>query len=846
MKNILKRSMMLLVMLMVLLPLLSNSVVASAATSLSLSKMTLVGEGATSTLTVKNVDTKKVKRMTWYTQNAKVAIVDAKTGFVTAVGKGTTNIKVKITYKNGKVERPKSRVTVTIPATEIAINNAKDTVENNNRHTIMVGEKFNFNATSTPKNTSDKQYWSLDNDTFATVSANGTVTGKKPGMIRLEVRAAASATAAKKSLVNDIINIEIVAKSAKVENTKLIDTNTFAITFSHAMKEEQLIGLNKKLHDNISIVPKTDEKNVAAQALGALTATLSSDGKVLTVKSENIFNGLYGVAVSGNIEAKDGTKLYPYFDNITLYDTEKPHFTGFTTDESGLVVSLNFNEPINFTNLAISDASILSTTEKADITTISLLSNRLNYVVSEDKKSLLIDMTTVVPTDQNKVFSVKIFGIKDFAGNDPAQYPITAIFKSDTTPKAQARVTSILRTGYNMVQAKFSRPINFPGYIFLSNGDSIQGIVDSKDKTLVNYTLSSHSALLTGLQEVGVAFYDSYNVSPQDTTATQQIKYKVNFTVTRELPKLVKTELVEMNENNIQGYVLKLTYDKDVTASAISGSLPTRLNGSNGDIDSNRILSYTALKDKNEITLILSAEQIAQAGLYTVTLPQMFVYDDYMNASVETVVRFSRTASSSSALPAPVSIKQSDTDSSTILVVFKNKVDLDTAQRATNYTIVGTTVISAEVTDNSESGATVQLKIAPNTISSSNIYPVYVNGVSGYHNTYTAMDQFSGIVYLRKNTEPKLMLVEYKYPLEIVLTFNEVVSGVGKFQVLDGGVDLFNHYSIIDNKVTITLKTLPSANRMLQILSTHETKITDGSGNEFTLKDVQYVSVIHK
>lgn len=840
MKNFIKRSIIMLLVLIMALPVLPSNMVVSAAskTSLSLSKMTLVGTGATNTLKVKNVTTSKVKRMTWYSLNEKVATVDAKTGFVTAVGKGTTYIKCKITYKDGKIERPYSKVTVQIPASEIKINNAKDYEENNNRHVIMVGETYNFNVSLTPSKASDKTYWSIDNTDYATVSSNGTVTGKKPGMVRLEAKAALTDAAAKTSTVNDIINIEVVAKTAKVSSTKLTDTNTLTITFSHAMKESLLIGSDKKLHDNVVITPKTDEKGVNAQPLGALTASLSTDGKVLTIKSTNIFNGLYGVTISSNVQTTDGVSLQSYYENINLYDTIKPSFNGFTTDETGLKVYINFSEPIDFTSLIITDAKVLTSTQTAQPSTINLISEKLNYVVSEDKKSLMIDLSTISVTDHDKMFSIKISGIKDFAGNYPAQYPMTVFFKTDTTPKDQARVISLVRTGYSTVTATFTRPISLPGMIFLSNGESAHGIVDAKDNKKVNYTLSASGVLLTGPQVVSIGYFDSFNVKPTDTSAQILTKRTVDFTVTKTVPNIKSYELVQVTENNVDAYMLKITYDKNITPFYTTGSLLTRIDGTNGDINSNRILTYSAVVSDNVLTLILNKDQIAESGLYTITLPDMFVRDEYMNYSKETLIRVVRKGTVSSALPAPKEIKQSTTDPNIVYVVFANKVDVASAQNITNYNIVGATIVSAEVTDNNTAGATVALKLLANSVTSTTIYPIYITGVAGYHNTFTAMEPFNTWVSLRKNKEAKLIATTYGYPTTITLTFDENITGTPSFEALNSeGVNIIASSFISDNTIIITLKTIPLNNTGVRIKPTVYNNIKDLNGNPCTVSE---------
>ncbi|MDF2590341.1 MAG: hypothetical protein K0S41_4184, partial [Anaerocolumna sp.] len=481
---------------------------AATKASLSMSSKTLVGVGATVSLSLKNVKTANVKRATWYTQDEDVAIVDVKTGKVTAVGKGSTYIKCKITYKNGKVERPYCKVTVKIPATAVTINNAKDTEENNNRHVIVVGESYDFNATLTPSNANDQVYWFVDNQNFASVDKNGVVRGLKPGIVRLTAKASLTASGAAKSQIDYGINIEIVSKTARVISTVLTDTTTLVVNFSNPIDASTVIGTGGKLLDNIVITAKTDDSGATANGLGTLTGTLSSDGKTLTIKSTNTFNGSYAIHFLSNIKTTDGIALLDYYENLDLKDNTKPSFVNWTVDDTGLIVSLNFSEVMDFSALAVTDPKVVTTGQTALTSTLTMISLKDNYVASKDGKSLTIDLTNMPSIDRNKMFAVNLSGIKDKAGNYPAAYPLTVYFMADTSPKPQARVITITRSGYNTLTATFDRSIKTPGRVLLSNGEWIQGVVDATDNKKVNFTLSAAAVLLTGMQKVSIGMWD--------------------------------------------------------------------------------------------------------------------------------------------------------------------------------------------------------------------------------------------------------------------------------------------------------------------------------------------------
>lgn len=818
--------------------------IASAATkpTLSMKSKTLVGEGASFTLQYKNVDVSKVKQATWYSLNEKVAVVDVKTGYVTSVGKGTTSVKCKITYKDGSVVRPTCKITVKIPATKIMINNAKDEI--NNRHVIVVGESYDFNRTLTPKNANDKTYWFIDKEEYATVNSSGVVTGLKPGVIRLKVVASLSKDGVATSRVDDIINIEIVEKTAKVVSVILMDTKTLNVTFSSAVDPSTILASDGKIKDNVVITAKTDDKGNAANGLGQLTGTLSTDGKILTIKSTNIFNGLYGVRFSSNIKTKDNVSLLEYYENFELYDKTPPFYKEWKVDDTGLKVTLNFSEPMDFTNLTITNVKAINTNTSALPTTISMLGDKNSYIVSEDKTSLSIDLTTLATVDQNKMFSISLSNIKDFAGNYPTTYPLTVYFATDTTPKAQAQLTTLVRTGYNTLTATFTRAIKTPGMALLSNGQWITGVIDTTDNKKVNYTLSAASALLTGPQKVSIGYWDSFNVPATDTTSSKLTERIIDFTVDKAVPVLLKSELTVVTQNGVDSHVLTLTYNKNVKLLTPTGSFSAKLVTLNNDIYSNKIIGYTAVAKDTQVTVVLTAAQFTESGYYTITIPAGFVLDNYMNMSLSTTVQVKKNAGVSSALPAPKEVKQSPENSSEVYVVFGNKVDETTAQNVANYSIIGTTIIAAELIDNTPTGATVKLKLLSGSITATTLYPVFITGITGFHNSYTAMETYQSMVLLTENKPANIVSVTYSYPLTITITFDENIKGTASFQVLHNNVDIAATSTITDNKIVITLKSAPTINQTMQLVPTQYNVITDMYGNSTTVSPRHILATI--
>lgn len=818
---------------------LANTQKASAASApaISASTKTLLGIGSAFTLSIKNLDSSKVKSTAWYTGNSKVLKVDRNSGYVTAAGKGTAWAKVKITYKDKSIKTLGCKVTVKVPATGIEFTNANDTEANNYRHVIEVGESYDFNTKLIPSNASDLITYSVDSKVSSILKLDakkGIITGLKPGFAILTATASLTKAGAATSYVRTSINIEIVDKTARVSSVTVKDSTTLVVVFDRPVSKSSVIGENDKLNNNVSIAAKTNEKGVVANGVGTLTGSLSADGKTLTVSSSKIFNGLYGIHISGNITTTDGINVEDYYKEIEYYDTVAPSFKDYTVDDTGLIVSINFTEPMDFSALSIIDAKIITNGATAMPATITTLKTKTNYKASADGRSLVIDLTNMTDYDKNKLFAVTISGIKDMAGNYPTSYPHTVYLATDTSYKPQAALITLERSSINILTATFTRAIQTPGYVYLSNGEMLTGVVDAKDNKKVNYTLTPTAQQLTGSQKVSIGYWYSYNVNPNDTsTNTLQYRY-VDFTTDRTVPVVTGYELITENNGTTTTNILKVTYNKKVTLLSASGTFAAKLITANNDIYSNYNIGYTAIANDNVVSIILSDSQFIEPGTYTIILPEYFVTDEYLNNSASTTVVVQKGAASSSILPAPKTVTQDPSNASFIYVTFAQKLDKVSAETVSNYNIAGVTVVSAELMDNSTNGATIKLTLLAGSIPYSTIYPVTIKGVRGFNNTYSAMDTYSVIIALNENTGPIISTVKYTYPNTITLTYNEAIYGTASFKVVQNNKDYTSSCVISGNTVVITLVDLPTMGTAMVITPTTSNSIKDGAGNVST------------
>ncbi|MDF2800473.1 MAG: hypothetical protein K0S61_376 [Anaerocolumna sp.] len=830
---------MVLVLTVPILP-FTNSPKADAASSptISASTKTLMAIGSTFTLTVKNLDSSNVKSAVWYSSNKKIATVLSSRGYVTAVGKGTTWIKVKITYKNKKVKTLGCKVTVKVPATGIAFTNANDTEANNGRHVIEVGESYDFNAKLTPSNANDLITYSFKSSVPSLIkldSTKGIVTGLKPGYGILTATASLTKAGAATSYVTASINVEIVDKTARVSSITVRDSTTLIVLFDRAIDKASVMGTDNKLNSNVSITAKTNSKGVVANGVGTLTGSLSTDGKTLTVTSTKIFNGLYGIHVSGNIKTTDGINVEDNYKEIEYYDTVPPAYTDYKVDDTGLIVSINFSEPMDFSALSIVDAKLVTNNTTAAMpATLTTLKTKTNYKASADGRSLVIDLTNMTSYDRDKLFAVTVSGIKDMAGNYPRSYPHTIYLATDTAPKAQAALINIVRSNYNTLTATFTRAIQTPGYLYLNNSEMLAGVVDATDNKKVNYTLTTTAQQLTGSVKVSIGYWNAYNVRPTDNSANNLYDRYVDFKTDRTVPTITGYELITETigtSGTTMSNILKITYNKNITLTAASGTFVAKLVTTNNDIYSNYNVSYTAIAKDNVVSVILDNTQFNEPGSYTLNIPEGFVRDEYLNVNGATTVLVQKGASSSSILPAPKTVGQDPSNASLIYVTFAQKIDKASAETVSNYTIAGVSVISAELMDNTSNGSTVKLTLLSGSIPSATIYPITIRGIRGFNNTYSAMDTFSVIIALNENSGPMISTVKFSYPNTITMTYNEAIYGTASFKVLQNNKDYTSSCVISNNMVIITLSDLPTMGTALVIQPTNSNNIKDAAGN---------------
>ncbi len=816
---------------------------AAATPTFTESTFEIVGEGVAHQLEIKD----KVSGSTykWSSSNTKVAKVSSK-GLVTSVGKGSATIKCVITYPTSKTKTISSKVKVIVPASEVRINNA---VEVNGAHIMLLGEKFNFNRDIVPAGSSDITFWSIGGGDADCIriddSSSGIVTALKTGKVILKATAAKSTSSAdiKSSIVNDAIIIEVKSPTATVNNVEITGSTEIKAVFDSPIEASTVIGANNTLLDSIEVTLRKNIKGVLAKDPGKLKAGLSADGRTLTITSENMFDGEYGINFTPKIKTTGGVAIEEYYKQISYVDTTGPVITAIVLDDSGLISTIQFNEAIDISTLKVSNATLYSgsATGAADPVTISTLNNRLNYVLSTDKKSLTINMSKIASTDYGKTFSVTFSGIKDLSGNAPDSFTLTAFLRTDITPKPQARPMTITRTSYNVLTVTFDRAIQSPGYLSVNSGSMVTGVVDATDNKKVNYTITDYDASLTGYQTVYLIYWNGYNVSSSDTSANQQYRFSnVDFTADKTSPVLLSYEF------DAETNILTLTYNENVVVTSNSGIFTSSLVTITDEIYSGTNLTYTKMESSDPKIVKLLIGNMTLIGTYTFMLEHAFVMDNFRNFGLGRSVTISNSGGSAMELPGPYAIIQSTTNPSQIYLEFANMLDVASATNIANYNIPGVTILSADVTKNTKlNGATVVLTVADGSIDVTLERPITIKGIRGFNGGYSEIIEFKKLVELKDNKKPYMteQPTYDKVSLNVIkMSFSEAIIGTIKVKVTQIGtfpVELPASVTISGNSVIITLGSMPINGSVVR-LDLSENHLTDVSGNQVSAMASQY------
>ena len=813
--------------------------------------------GTTFQLKVTNADMDKVKSVTWKSNRSSIAKVDSN-GVVTPVKVGTTTVKCTLKYKDGSSSKPLACTIIVrnrVEAKTVKFTNV--TLDEDNAKRMYVGSTFTVKKSVSPSNTTDSVFYTSEDEGVATISTSGVITAKKPGITVIEVRYGLSKSDAVRADNKAVAKfyLHVVKKPAptptptatptpsptptplpvlpKVEQAKMVGSQELQITFNQPVRKSSVLNGNKLVAG--VIVVGRDEK---ASDFGVLTADFSADAKTLTIHGTGSFNGIYSVVVSGKVMSAMGQPFEQYSNIMTLKDTTGPIYLNTTVGYNGLISNINFNEALDITNMTV---------ESVSGTTDALLSSYLkevsNYRLSDDKRTLSIDLSGYV-MEKNLTVTVMLKGIRDTAGNTTSRQLQSVYVRTDTSAKPLASIVKAERISKTEIELTFSAELSSGGMAQFGSYTSY-GVVDMENQRLVRYEIPAAYQSVTGYQTIGFSGWYNYNAI---TSTVPSQSYPVNFTLDATPPQLLAYELTNAVVDGRTVSKLILTYNKEIRVATTTQQVSVRVRSGNGDISTVSPFSTTAEVENTIVTYIFEEPAMLGSGQFTFMLPEGMVADKLENYSraANVVINKNGTASTDEA-PMPISAVQSTEDLSLVYLNFSGKIDPDTGEQVQNYYLVNGMSriypIGASVSQNNDSSVVVELTFNTGAFTSSygSSYELVVNGVRGF-GTLSGVITNQSIVFSAVENEPPKPVGNTFNNSMITINMSEDVVGTIRISAVDTttGASFTGYGTASGKQIFITLDGLPTS-RTIRFTVT-DNQIFDMNGNRANFVSGQYVA----
>lgn len=215
----------------------------------------------------------------WASSNEKVAVVD-QDGKITAKGKGTADVTVKVQNPGSETDVfvATVKVTVTQPVTSVKVSPV----------TVYTGKTAKIKVTVAPTNASNKAVtYTSSNKSVATVTAAGVVKGVKPGTAYITVKA--------KDGSGKSAKCKVTVKQQKATKITLSKTKATIAKKGKTVKIKATLAPSNVYNKKITV------KSANAKVVKAMSKTITS-GKTVTLK------GMKKGSANVKFTAADGSK----------------------------------------------------------------------------------------------------------------------------------------------------------------------------------------------------------------------------------------------------------------------------------------------------------------------------------------------------------------------------------------------------------------------------------------------------------------------------------------------------------------------------------------------------------
>jgi len=454
------------------------------------------------------------------------------------------------------------------------------------------------------------------------------------------------------------VTFEFAADDRFVADVKAINAVQLEVKFSTAVESASIFNANGSL--KAGVITLTSLDSVPA---GTLTATLSENGRTLTVTSATKLEKRYDVKT--DLVKTADKKVIPTNNTvITVNDTVRPTFAGVSY-ESNSNATFSFSEPIEATTAQIAAALTVN-----GPTTVNIVAG--DITLSSDKKAFTVTLPTAMTKDQNYTFTFT--GLKDFAGNLVTPNPISTTVVKQDADSVKPTVTAVATAGIGKVQVTFSEKVNVSAAALKVDGNAATEPTFTLDAGKTVMTVSSAS-LTAGVRSLEISGVKDLAGNTMEAV-TKVVEITADTTAPTYVSQSVKTVA------GVQ--YLVVNYSEDVTVDN-SKSITGTVKGSDSVTTAITAITgadLTTGEDGKSIEIKLPAT----TGDYSLNLPVGLAKDTASLAAVAKTVTFNLGAAVDTVQPKVSTVVQTNDK---VVVTFDRDVTSATALNIANYEIEG-------------------------------------------------------------------------------------------------------------------------------------------------------------
>ncbi|MFD1929308.1 S-layer homology domain-containing protein [Sporosarcina siberiensis] len=575
-----------------------------------------------------------------------------------------------------------------------------------------------------------------------------------------------------------------------VESIEAINATQTEVKFTKAVDKASLFttGSSGAFIGTATVTMSTLDGKPA----GTYSGKLSSDGKTLTVTTQNPLSKRYDVVIDG-LMTTEGDSVAKYEETITISaDQTAPTIIG-TEKLNASKVKVNFSEPMKaFTTVTFKYA------DNGAAIVNGAAAGQIAAAITAGASDVTFSIGANI--DASREIIATFIGAEDQAGNLISPNPATVSFMKGAADGVAPTVGPITQTGAKSFSIKFSEEIQTPPTVTGTGLAPNTVMKDETDPTVYHYTLNT-GMLPVVATTLSIGSFD--DLSGENNPGTTKV---VTFTQDTTAPQVTSSAVVK--DATSKKEYLELTLDKNVDLIAASRIAGGTTNGSyiknsvttaiaNGSL-ANAPITYKSLGNKKvvrfELKTLLGNTMDVKDAVYSLNLAISNIVSEANTPITSAGVTFTRgedgvvANTNTNVLGAPV-VSAVANDNSKVHVLFPAEVDGASAVDVSNYSIDGAVIESVTLQPVSGGTQLAILNLAANSNTFTGVRNSMVSGVKAINSSKTMLP-FSSTLNLKENVVPTVTSAQLTDVDKVTLTFSESVTTAAvttDFELLIGG-----------------------------------------------------------